>query len=858
MAYDAADGYVLLFSGGGQPADTWAYSAGVWTKIPTVLSPSPRAHASMFFDPIDNYLVLFGGVYGPSPGVVLGDTWTYFAGVWTNITSTAGPAPSPRYESAITYDPTLSGILLFGGSSGPSKYLNDTWEFRAGRWAKLDPTDSPRPRAGAGLAFDSADNCAVLFGGAGSNTTSGENQTLNDTWVFTGSTWNPVDYTATPPARWDATMSYDASDGYVVLFGGVVASSTLNDTWTYRDGAWSQPALVQAPPPRFAAGTAWDGSDGYLLLFGGLNVPSHSPIMDDTWEFGGGRWHALADYVNCSVQFSESGLRTGAPWQVSVGSTNYTTTESLLELELPNGTWNFSIASAGYRIASIPHFIGWHFYTIGGGYVAFSARFELATYPVMFTESGLPVDSTWYVNFTASPGGFVALNGSAAAGFSIPVSLVNGTYEYSIATTAKQFQTTNAANLSESDGSPALVAVNFAFAYTVSFSEAGLPLGTSWSVALGGVRLSSTSTTIDYSEPNGTHRYLISDVPGWHQATLPYFGCVNTSAANVTEPALAFYPVTYVVSFSESGLPSGSEWWVNLTSGGAFNSTGGSLLFCDSNGTYGYALAATNKSYFAAGGEFTIDGSAVSEMASFVLTTYNLTFTESGLPGGTTWSITSNERTLGSTTDTITFALGNGTYTYRLNTVPGYRASSANGSITVSGAPVKVRVTFTLAKYAVIFVESGLAAHTLWNVTLTPISGPPQEQNSTTTSIKFSEPNGTYTYSLGQTSGYRITNGLYGGSLTLSGASAPTIHVHWTRVAYAVTFSETGLPKGTSWSVTIEDLTKTGARSSLSFSLPNGTFSFTIVALGYSELSTPSSPLVVEGASMVVVVEFEP
>src|SRR2546427_108687 len=68
MVYDAADGYVILFGGTSQSYpnptfiffhDTWKFQAGVWTNITVSGAPTPRAAVSMAYDAADGYVVLF-------------------------------------------------------------------------------------------------------------------------------------------------------------------------------------------------------------------------------------------------------------------------------------------------------------------------------------------------------------------------------------------------------------------------------------------------------------------------------------------------------------------------------------------------------------------------------------------------------------------------------------------------------------------------------------------------------------------------------------------------------------------------------------------------------------------------------
>ncbi|MGP8073376.1 MAG: fibronectin type III domain-containing protein [Thermoplasmata archaeon] len=155
------------------------------------------------------------------------------------------------------------------------------------------------------------------------------------------------------------------------------------------------------------------------------------------------------------------------------------------------------------------------------------------------------------------------------------------------------------------------------------------------------------------------------------------------------------YPATYTVSFTESGLPAGTEWWVNLTDGRSTSSISTGFSFEELNGTFSYVVTTGEKTYAAAGGVFTVEGESVSVTVVFAPVTYSLSFTESGLAVGTNWSVTLGSETHSSTTSTIVFAEINATYAYYTPPVAGYTSANLTGTLTVSGAPRAVDVTFT-------------------------------------------------------------------------------------------------------------------------------------------------------------------
>ncbi len=76
---------------------------------------------------------------------------------------------------------------------------------------------------------------------------------------------------------------------------------------------------------------------------------------------------------------------------------------------------------------------------------------------------------------------------------------------------------------------------------------------------------------------------------------------------------------------------------------------------------------------------------------------YPVTFSETGLPNGTTWSVALNGTTRSSTGPAIQFTEVNGNYSFTIGTVSGYSANPPSGSVTVSGGPVSRTIAFSPA-----------------------------------------------------------------------------------------------------------------------------------------------------------------
>ena len=122
----------------------------------------------------------------------------------------------------------------------------------------------------------------------------------------------------------------------------------------------------------------------------------------------------------------------------------------------------------------------------------------------------------------------------------------------------------------------------------------------------------------------------------------------------------------------------------------------------------------------------------------------------------------------------------------------------------------------------------------------------------------MSEGDGTYDYVVTPIAGDHITTGSYTGTVIVSGANPSTVKTVRKSVTYAVKFTENGLAKGSTWSVTLDGKKKSTTGKTISIDVGNGTYALTITATGYSETSNPTSPLTVDGAAVDVTVTFTP
>ncbi|MCI4323382.1 MAG: hypothetical protein L3K03_05105 [Thermoplasmata archaeon] len=282
FADDAKDGYDVLF-GGPELNDTWRYSGGEWSQLSPSISPSARYGAAMAYDAADGYVVLFGGYTDPQTGSLAGDTWTFSAGEWTNITSQLSLAPPARAFASFAYDPSVGGLILFGGANN-TRWLNDTWLFRAGGWTNvtIDSRVSPSARWEAALTDDPGTGYLVLFGGYPCDGSRGA-EYCSDTWTYADGNWTELSVTTQPSGRVGAGFVYDAPQGEAILYGGggeycqgsgsseFCNAVTLAETWSFAGGVWTNLTsdLGAQSAPLSYPGITVDPTSGAPLLFGG-------------------------------------------------------------------------------------------------------------------------------------------------------------------------------------------------------------------------------------------------------------------------------------------------------------------------------------------------------------------------------------------------------------------------------------------------------------------------------------------------------------------------------------------------------------------------------------------------------------
>lgn len=282
--------------------------------------------------------------------------------------------------------------------------------------------------------------------------------------------------------------------------------------------------------------------------------------------------------------------------------------------------------------------------------------------------------------------------------------------------------------------------------YPVTFKEAGLPTGQSWSVTMGSSTLTSSGGTIVFWEKNGTYSYTVN---------FPYGFTPNPATGKVAVTTVSVQvsvETGYLGTFLEYGLPSGDTWSVYLTcpSLGYFqqlSSNTTAIVFSGlSNCTYSFSITLpTGYNEWSPSSSLTIAGGPASlSIHAIKGTVYSVTFSFATPIGP--WSINLSGSIVSSTSSSISIGEGNGSYAYAITMPFGETAVPTKGTVTVDGSGVPVSLGVW---YNVDFVEHGLPAGDSWSVAVDVGPGCPAGcplGSSTGTLISFNLSNAAYTY----------------------------------------------------------------------------------------------------------------
>ena len=296
MIYSPIDDEIILFGGmkdnfnveGSYLDDTWiySYSTNTWTELLTSTQPSNRTSPGMVYDPTKERVLFFGGL---SHNEYFNDTWeldldTY---EWNKIETEI--SPPILAEAEMVFDDFNQEIILFGGHV-PTGYFDETWIFNItdDTWTKLNLSTHPSSRYGHRMVYSYSKEAVVLFGGHAFNTSDTVN---NDMWIYNCSSrlWIEMVIDSPPPIRYWHDIAYDEVNEKIVLFGGRINWYTMdcrNDTWEFDEetNQWVEIETEQSPEARMWFSMVYNEKEGNIILFGGNQDPN-TKIFGDLWEY---------------------------------------------------------------------------------------------------------------------------------------------------------------------------------------------------------------------------------------------------------------------------------------------------------------------------------------------------------------------------------------------------------------------------------------------------------------------------------------------------------------------------------------------------------------------------------------------
>eukprot|EP01087_Luapelamoeba_hula_P012761 TRINITY_DN3594_c0_g1_i1.p1 TRINITY_DN3594_c0_g1~~TRINITY_DN3594_c0_g1_i1.p1 ORF type:complete len:370 (-),score=23.40 TRINITY_DN3594_c0_g1_i1:210-1319(-) len=269
---------------------------GTWVLLkPTGTLPKPRFRATMVYAQEKDLIVIFGGLYSPSPiepGEILGDICIYDVNKneWQSDVKTLGNAPAARfYHGAV-----ISGDVMYvTGGNNDKQFFNDMHKYHISenRWEVVTATGAiPEGRSSAAIGISTVHNEIYWFAGLRWH---GYEGYLNDVHVFdtVNNVWSLPLIRGPDPARRASTAGAVLGDNFYIFGGYDIDGRYLNDVWAFNpraESTWSRVEPDSALPGVRSAHSATAIpktnrmyiNSGFIEL---MTTPARN--LDDTWYY---------------------------------------------------------------------------------------------------------------------------------------------------------------------------------------------------------------------------------------------------------------------------------------------------------------------------------------------------------------------------------------------------------------------------------------------------------------------------------------------------------------------------------------------------------------------------------------------
>jgi N-acetylneuraminic acid mutarotase len=232
-------------------SETWAYDTNTdtWTNMEPAVAPPGLLGARMAYDAESDRMILFSGMDSMAymtDGifVYINETWAFDfdSNTWTQMAPTTSPPPGNYF--AMAYDAGADRVIVTGVLG--TEFSDDTWvyDFNTDTWEMRETAESPGSRSLPAMVYAADTGQMILFGG-GPELSDYSVTVQDDTWSydFDSNTWTELHPETFPSARGWHAMAYSTAADRVILFGGGTdrKHSTM-ETWLYDPGAntWTQ------------------------------------------------------------------------------------------------------------------------------------------------------------------------------------------------------------------------------------------------------------------------------------------------------------------------------------------------------------------------------------------------------------------------------------------------------------------------------------------------------------------------------------------------------------------------------------------------------------------------------------------
>ena len=289
IAYDRARERVVFLNA--FDGRVYEYDGVDWTRRESPVQPG--RYASLVYDERRAQVLAAGGLDVDFQEIVDG-LWAWDGLQWTRL---GGAGPTKRVNACLAYDSAREVVVLFGGVDSTPR--NDTWEWDGTSWHKRVPKRPPRPRVSPkGCAFDAARERLVLFDGSVDVGGVIDGEARNTTWLYDGAVWERInEYPGLPASRQGAAGTFFEPTGQLLIFGGqTVERGATDDFWAFGANEWQR--MNTAPPARSEATMAAPGASAtgsppvtFALLFGGRDATGKA--LGDTWLYTGSTWQEV-------------------------------------------------------------------------------------------------------------------------------------------------------------------------------------------------------------------------------------------------------------------------------------------------------------------------------------------------------------------------------------------------------------------------------------------------------------------------------------------------------------------------------------------------------------------------------------